>query len=138
PRRMNTACGRGAILRAAAPGGDRRMKRREFMAMIGGAAVVWPWKAQALQGEGMRRLGVLMGITASDADGKAYAAALTQGLGALNWREGGNLSTEWRWAGSDPALYDRYAAELVALGPEVLLAMGSLPLDAMRRRTRTI
>ena len=85
----------------------------------------------------MRRLGVLMGLRASD-PGAARAAALVQGLGALNWHEGGNLRIDWRWAGGDPALFERYAAELVALGPEVLVAHGSPSVAALRRQTSTI
>jgi putative ABC transport system substrate-binding protein len=73
----------------------------------------------------MRRLGVLMLSLASDPDGQANAAALVQGLGALNWHEGGNLRIDWRWTGGDLALFERHAAELIALGPEVLFAVGS-------------
>ena len=60
-----------------------------------------------------------------------------QGLGALNWREGGNLHIDWRWAGGDPALFKRYATEMVALGPEVLLAEASPSVEALRRQTST-
>jgi putative ABC transport system substrate-binding protein len=63
---------------------------------------------------------------------------LVQGLGALNWHEGGNLHIDWRWSGGDPALFERYAAELVALGPEVLFAVGSPSVEALRRQTSTI
>jgi putative ABC transport system substrate-binding protein len=60
-----------------------------------------------------------------------------QGLAALNWHEGGNLRIDWRWAGTDPALIERYVAELVALGPEVLVANGSLsPLKCPRASSR--
>jgi hypothetical protein len=69
----------------------------------------------------MRRLGVLMGNHSNDPVGQALAAALVQGLGALDWHRGDNLQIEWRWAGGDPALFQRYAAELVALSPEAIL-----------------
>ena len=66
----------------------------------------------------------------------ALAAALTQGLIALDWREGGNLRLDWRWAGGDPALFERYTAELVTLRPDVLVAQGSPAVEAMRRQSR--
>ena len=95
-------------------------------------------KAQTPAREGPRRLGVLMGNHASDAVGQAYAASLTQGLRALGWHEGGNLRVDWRWSGGDAALFDRYAAELVALGPDVLLAQSSPSVVALRQKTGTI
>jgi putative ABC transport system substrate-binding protein len=69
---------------------------------------------------------------------KARATALVQGLSALNWHEGSNLRIDWRWAGGDTTLYERYAAELVSLHPDVLLAQGSLPITLLRRHTSTI
>ena len=113
------------------------MRRRQFIAGLGGAAA-WPIAARAQSGDGMRRLGVLMLSLASDPEGQANAAALVQGLGALNWHEGGNLRIDWRWVGGDPALFERYAAELVALGPEVLLADSTPCLEALRGQTHTI
>jgi putative tryptophan/tyrosine transport system substrate-binding protein len=94
--------------------------------------------AQAQQRETMRRVGALMAASANDPEGQAYAGALVQGLGAHDWHEGGNLHIDWRWAGGDPILYERYAAELVALGPEVLFANGSPEIVALRRRSSTI
>jgi putative tryptophan/tyrosine transport system substrate-binding protein len=85
----------------------------------------------------MRRLGALI-VDANGPLGQSRAAALVQGLGALNWHEGSNLRIDWRWAGGDPALFARYAAELVALGPEVLVAHGSPSVAALRRETSTI
>jgi putative ABC transport system substrate-binding protein len=113
------------------------ISRRDFAGLAAGAALGWPLAAPAQTRDGMR-LGVLMGLLASDPNGQAYAAALVQGLGALNWHEGANLRVDWRWAGSDPALYERYAAELVARAPDVLLAMGSPSVEALRRQTSTI
>jgi putative ABC transport system substrate-binding protein len=112
------------------------MKRREFIALLGGTAAACPLAARAQQGERMRRIGVLIGV--SGADGQARATALAQGLGALNWHEGRNLRIDWRWAGGDTTLYERYAAELVSLRPDVLLAQGSLPITLLRRHTNTI
>jgi ABC-type uncharacterized transport system substrate-binding protein len=112
------------------------MRRREFIAFLGSGAATWPLAARAQQGERMRRIGVLIGV--SGADGQARATALAQGLGALNWHEGRNLRIDWRWAGGDTTLYERYAAELVSLHPDVLLAQGSLPITLLRRHTNTI
>jgi putative ABC transport system substrate-binding protein len=110
------------------------MKRRQFITLL--VAAAWPVAAHAQQGERMRRIGVLIGV--SGADGQARATALAQGLGALNWHEGRNLRIDWRWAGGDTTLYERYAAELVSLRPDVLLAQGSLPITLLRRHTNTI
>jgi putative tryptophan/tyrosine transport system substrate-binding protein len=114
------------------------VKRREFVCLAVGAGVGWPLAAWAQPRNKMRRLGVLMASRASDGEGQKRAAALVQGLDALNWRDGGNLSIDWRWAGGDPALFQRYAAEMVALGPEVLLAEASPSVEVLRQQTSTI
>jgi putative ABC transport system substrate-binding protein len=115
------------------------MRRREFMATLGGVAAGWPLAARAQPQERMRRLGVLMGNRQSDPVGQAFAAALGQGLGALGWHEGRNLRIDWRWgAGDDPALFERYAKELVALAPDALFAQASPSVAALRRETSTI
>src|ERR1700688_1045886 len=79
-----------------------------------------------------------MPTPANDLEGQARAAALVQGLAALDWKEGKNLRIDWRYSGGDPALYERYATELVAAGFEVLLAGGSKAVEALRRKTSTI
>jgi len=115
------------------------MRRREFISLFGGAAATWPLAARAQQRTAPRRLGVLMGYVANDPEGQADAAALVQGLGALNWKEESNLRIDWRWGDSDPALFERYAAELVALAPDLLLAgSSSTAVGALQRRTSTI
>ena len=90
-----------------------RTTRRAIFTGIAAALALRPLVAQAQSRDGMRRLGVLMGGL-DDRDGQTRAAALVQGLGALNWHDGGNLRIDWRWAGGDPALYERYASELIA------------------------
>jgi putative ABC transport system substrate-binding protein len=112
------------------------LQRRDVIAMLGGA-VLLPLRARAQQPERMRRVGVLMGGP-NDPLGQMRAAALVQGLGALDWHDGGNLRIDWRWAGGDPALYERYAAELIALNPEMLVAWGSPSVAALRRQMSTI
>ena len=92
--------------------------RRELLVALGGPAAAWPLAARAQQPERLRRIGVLIGV--SGPAGQARAAALVQGLGALNWHEGRNLRIDWRWAGGDTALYERYAAELVVKPQEVI------------------
>jgi putative ABC transport system substrate-binding protein len=114
------------------------MKRREFIALIARAATAWPFAAHAQQQDRVRRLGVLMVNQTHDPVGQALAAALVQGLGALDWHGGDNLRIEWRWAGGDPALFQRYAAELVALSPDAILAQTSPAVMAIRRETKTI
>src|SRR6516164_5701764 len=115
------------------------MRRRDFIKAIAGSATVWPLAARAQQGEHLRRIGVLMGGSGSnDPLGQARAAALVQGLGEFNWHDGGNLHIDWRWAGGNPALYERYAAELIPLDPELLVVWGSPGVTALRRQNSTI
>ena len=113
------------------------MRRREFISFIGGVAATWPLAVRAQQGAHLQRIGVLMGGP-NDTLGQARAAALVQGLGEFNWHDGGNLRIDWRWAGGNPALYERYAAELIQLDPEVLVVWGSPSVAALRRQTSTI
>jgi putative tryptophan/tyrosine transport system substrate-binding protein len=114
------------------------MRRRDFIAGITGLSAAWPLAARAQQHDRLRRLGVLEGNRANDPQAQANAAALVQGLAALNWKEGDNLRIDWRWGGGDPALFARYAAEMVALDPEVILADSTPSLEVLRRQTRTI
>ena len=111
--------------------------RRQFITLLGGAAVVGPLAARAQQAERVRRIGVLMGAVESDPARQSQLAAFRGALAKLGWREGSNLGIEIRW-GADPALCARYAAELVALGPEVILADASPSVEALQRQTRTI
>jgi putative tryptophan/tyrosine transport system substrate-binding protein len=114
------------------------VKRRAVLAGIVAILAQRPLMAQTPAQDGPRRLGVLMGNLADDPVAQTYVAALMQGLRALDWQEGTNLRIDWRWTGGDPALFDRYAAELVALGPDVLLAQSSPSVVALRRNTNTI
>jgi putative tryptophan/tyrosine transport system substrate-binding protein len=111
------------------------VKRRDIFTLIVGAAI-WPLVARAQQHDAPRRIGVLMGFVEHDPEGEADTAAFLEGLGALNWKVGNNLRIDWRWGDSDPTLMERYAAELVALSPDLLLAgSSSLATDVLRRRT---
>jgi putative ABC transport system substrate-binding protein len=114
------------------------IRRRAVLAGIAGALASSPLAAQTRPRDGMRRLGVLMANHASDTVAEAYVAALTKGLNALDWHEGRNLRIVWRWTGGAPALFDRYASELAALRPDVLLAQASPSVSALKRQTSTI
>ena len=99
------------------------MRRREFITLLGGA-VAWPLAARAQQPERMRRIGVLMSLAADDPEMKARLAAFLQGLQALGWTDGRNVRIDTRSAAGDAERIRRYAAELVALAPDVILASG--------------
>jgi putative tryptophan/tyrosine transport system substrate-binding protein len=114
------------------------MKRREFITVLGGAATGWPLAAQAQQPERMRRIGVLVGTAADDAIGQARIAAFLQGLGQLDWMVGRNVRMDFRWAAADADHARGYAAELVALSPDVILASSGSVVGPLRRLTRTI
>src|SRR5580700_6757420 len=111
------------------------MMRRDVIAMLGGATAAWSIAARAQQSGPTRRMGVLMGGDESDPESRARIAALRQGLAALGWQEGHNLAMEWRWASGDVTRMPSLAAELVALGPDLIIANGALALAAMQRAT---
>ena len=110
------------------------MNRRELLVGLGVAAAL-PLSAQA-QPAATRRLGVLSVTSAGDAIGQTRSAALTDALAALGWKD--NLQIEWRNGGGDRAVIARMAGELVALNPDILLAVGTPPVEELRQRTETI
>src|SRR5262245_56792531 len=99
----------------------RAMKRREFIALLGSTTVAWPLAARAPKAERMRRIGVLMNSTAEDRLGQAGSAAFVQGLQQLGWEVGINVRVDTRWGAGDTGRYRKYATELVALKPDVIL-----------------
>ena len=113
------------------------MRRRQFITLIGGAAA-WPLAASAQQRERMRRIGVLMNLTADDQEGQARLAAFLQGLQEAGWAVGRNVRVDIRWGGSDMDLMRRQAADLVALAPDVLFASANLAMMSLHRANRTI
>jgi putative tryptophan/tyrosine transport system substrate-binding protein len=113
------------------------MRRREFIALLGGAAAVWPLAARALQGERMRRIGALMAQAEDDPDRGIRVAAFAQGLQQLGWTIGGNVRIDYRWSTGDVER-SRYAAELVALKPDVLFATSGATVGALQQATRTV
>ena len=119
-------------------GGRLGLRRREFITLLGGAAAAWPLAARAQQPERMRRVGVLMNTAADSADGQARFAAFVHGLKQLGWTDGRNARLDVRWAAGDPESIRRYAAELVALAPDVILASGGTSLGPLRQVSRTV
>jgi ABC-type uncharacterized transport system substrate-binding protein len=110
--------------------------RREFITLFGGAAA-WPLAASAQQRERMRRIAVLSGLAADDPDNKVRLAAFQQRLQQLGWTDGHNVRIDYRFAAANAENYRKYAAELVALAPDVILAPGA-SLVPMLQATRTI
>src|SRR5215472_6940175 len=134
--RMRESCMYGSA-RGAPSNGRPYRDRREFITLLGGAAAVWPFAARAQQGERMRRIGVLMNVAAADPEGQAQVAAFLQALQQLGWTEGRTVRIETRWGENDVELDRRYATELLAFAPDVLLASSTLSVAALRRVTRT-
>jgi putative tryptophan/tyrosine transport system substrate-binding protein len=110
--------------------------RRELIAALGSAAA-WPLAARAQQPERVRRIGVLMNVAAADPQGQAQLVAFQQGLQQLGWSEGRNVRIDTRWGENDIELDRRYAAELLAFMPDVILATSTLAVAALTRVTRT-
>src|SRR5262249_37203006 len=111
--------------------------RRELLAALGGAAVAWPLAARAQQDERMRRIGVLVAV-ADDPEGQARVTAFVQALQELGWTVGRNVRIDIRWAAGDAERYRRYAAELVALAPDAILAGGGAVVPSLLQATRTV
>jgi putative tryptophan/tyrosine transport system substrate-binding protein len=114
------------------------MKRREFITLFGGAAATWPLAAGAQQTERMRRIGVLMNFTSDDPQSQDRLAAFVQGLQELGWTVGRNLRIDYRWGAGNVERYRTFAAELVALTPDVLVTVGAPAVEALQRATRTV
>lgn len=120
-------------------GGQRNpIGRRAVIAGFAAALAQASPAARAQSRDDMRRLGVLMARPPNDRSGQASAAAFVKGLGVLGWHDGDNLRIDWRWESDDPVLRERYAAELVAQSPELLLAQGTVSVQALQRLTSTI
>ena len=114
------------------------MRRREFITLLGGAAA-WPLAARAQQPDRMRRIGVLMGFAESDPEAQAYVAAFREGLQKLGWTEGRNIRIDTRWAApADAESMQRFAKELVALQPDLILSHNTPTTAALLQQTRTI
>jgi ABC-type uncharacterized transport system substrate-binding protein len=113
-------------------------KRREFITLLGSAAVAWPLAARAQQGERMRRIGVLMNLASDDPEAQARIAAFRQELQQLGWTDGRNVRIDYRWVAGDAGRFHRYAEELLALAPDVILASATPSVQALQQATRTV
>jgi ABC-type uncharacterized transport system substrate-binding protein len=113
------------------------VRRREFISLLGGAST-WPLAARAQQPERLRRIGVLMTFPENDPEGQARLAAFVQGLQQLGWTEGRNVQIDYRWASGDADRNRRYAIEVAALAPDVILANDSTAVGPLLQATRTV
>jgi len=111
--------------------------RRELLAALGGAAVAWPLAARAQQPERMRRIGFLIGI-GDDAEARARSAAFQQGLAALGWIEGRNVEIVARFGGADPERNRAHVAEMIALGPDIVVTSNPASIAALIKTARAI
>jgi putative tryptophan/tyrosine transport system substrate-binding protein len=114
------------------------MRRRDFLTLVGGAAAAWPLSARAQQPATQRRIGVLTNFAADDPEWKARLGAFLQGLQQLGWTDGRNMRIDTRETLGDPDRTRRYAAELVALAPDLILTTGSAALAPLLHATRTV
>jgi putative tryptophan/tyrosine transport system substrate-binding protein len=114
------------------------MRRREFITLLGGAAAAWPLAARAQQSERVRRIGVLMNFAVDDPEAQSRNAGFLQGLSELGWTVGRNLRIDYRWGAGDTDRHRQYAAELLALAPDVILANSSAALSSLLQATRTV
>jgi putative tryptophan/tyrosine transport system substrate-binding protein len=114
------------------------MKRRTFITLLGAVAAAWPLATRAQQGEQMRRIGVLMSFAADHPESQPRLAAFQQGLQQLGWIDGRNVRIDHYWGGADANRIRKYAAELVALAPDVILANGSVVVAPLLQTTRAV
>src|SRR6516164_5653204 len=114
------------------------MQRRDFIKVVAGSAVTWPFAARAQQLEQMRRIGILMNRAADDKEGQARVAVFRQALQRLGWNEERNVQLDIRWGEDKPDLERKYAAELIALAPDVILASGTESVMALQALSRTL
>jgi putative tryptophan/tyrosine transport system substrate-binding protein len=112
--------------------------RRQLIAGLGGTAATWSMTARAQQAGRVRRVGVLMSRAADDPEEQARVAAFLQGLQQLGWTDGRNVRIDYRWAAADADRSRTYAAELVAVAPDVILASASASVTSLLQTTRTV
>ena len=118
--------------------GDRMIRRREFITLLGGAAAAWPLAARAQQGERVRRIGVIMPASSDDPEYQVRVGAFLQELQRLGWTIGRNIRIDTRWTRGDAEDARKYAAELVALNPDVVIATGISTVAPLLQLTRTV
>jgi putative ABC transport system substrate-binding protein len=114
------------------------MGQRSFLRIVASSPVIWPFAARAQQPARVRRFGVLLSLKEQDPESKTYIAALLKPLEELGWTVGNNLQVDYRWTADDADRIQQYAAELVALAPDVILAAGSSHVGTLQKITRTV
>jgi putative tryptophan/tyrosine transport system substrate-binding protein len=114
------------------------MRRRDFIKVIAGSTAAWPVAALAQQADRVRLVGSLNALAEDDPESRLRIAAFRQGMRELGWNEGGNVRIEERWTGGDEGLIRKYAAELAALAPDVILTSGSLTVRPVQQAARNI
>ena len=114
------------------------MRRRELITLLGGAAAAWSLAARAQQGERIRRIGVLVARAEDDPEGQAQVAAFVRTLQSLGWTTGRNAQIDIRWGATDAASARKFAAEMIALAPDVILTGASAATAALQEATRTL
>jgi putative tryptophan/tyrosine transport system substrate-binding protein len=114
------------------------MRRREFITLLGGAAVAWPVAARAQQSERVRHISLLLGIAENDPEARSRVKAFQQGLRDLGWVEGRNIRIDYRFAASDPSRIKEYVEELIRLTPDVIVGNSTPVVAALRQATSTI
>jgi putative ABC transport system substrate-binding protein len=128
---------RFALLLVVSRRSGSQMRRRDFITLLGGVTAGWPFAARAQQPRA-RRIGVLMSTTAEDPFGQACSAAFAQGLQQLGWEIGGNIRIDYRWGAGDTERFRKYAVELVALSPDVILGTAASIVGALQQASRTV
>src|SRR5215467_7481779 len=114
------------------------MRRREFIALVGGAVVAWPVTGWTQQTERVRRLGVLMAVAESDVDARKGISILQESLQKLGWKDGNNIRIDYRWGNGNPDRIQDLAKELVDLQPDILVGHSTPSAKGLLKRTRTI
>ena len=114
------------------------MRRRTFISLLGGAAAAWPLGGRAQQGPGVRRIGILMAYSENDREYQSHLAAFREELQKLGWTEGRNVRIDYRWAALDPEMMRRFARELIALQPDVILSSSSPTTVSLLEETHSI
>jgi putative tryptophan/tyrosine transport system substrate-binding protein len=114
------------------------MRRRDFIEAFAGSAIGWPLAARAQQLGRMRHIGVLMNVAPDDAEGQVRNNAFVQGLQEAGWAVGRNIRIEYRWGAGDTDRIHQYAAELIALAPDAILAAGTSAVAPLFRLTQSV
>jgi len=114
------------------------MRRRDFIKVVAVSAAGWPLAARAQKSSSVRRVGVLMSAASDDSLGQAWSAAFAQGLQQLGWEIGSNIRIDYRWGAGDTERFRKYAAELVAFSPDVILGTAASIVRALQEASRTI